>query len=573
MSRLTDFRSSVKRIADPVFRFVVLVLECQGFPTTGPVIGVASVSFLSYSATVLWTSILIVYTLLTLLNIAGAVDQFNGLLAARAILFAILIFRNEFLAEHGPAKCIFRLCLRMALPVCGCLLAAAVMFFIFAAREGFQKAPSYLMCGGLLLYCAWNLHQFHVHRGGRTIVSAVTSIELKDILLAGVASFLCLAALELAVHIVYPQTHVKPTGLYVPHRTRIFDLAPNVRGRYEDEDFSLNFKTNSYGLKNPEIKPKTPETFRVLCVGDSFTMGHGTSIEESFPGRLEQLFRIKHPETSISVINFGVGGYGPWQQLSKMRENGFELEPDMVILQLFAENDIRDELRRVDKLMRSCDPEWQRRLDVMAKKQTGFWRRWRFFLRRHSHLFVLADDRWDVLRRRMVRQNVSVWYHNGSVLYTAIPGRPWWLETSLKEYYPELEEGWHLLESSVRELRDECKRRNIPMYAFAMPAQYEVNVRMAPDIASSAGADDSLYDFAKNRRLTTLMLERLDIPIIDVHGPMMSERDQSRFYWKHDAHLNAAGQEFVAALLESYVWKEYSMWIGQHAKPHIDKEH
>ena len=279
MSRLTDFCSSAKRIADPAFRFGVLVLECQGFPTTGSVTGVASAAFLSYSATGLWFSILIAYALLTFLDIAGAIDQFNGLLAARATLFAILIFRNDFLADHGLAKRISRLCLRMALPVCGCLLATATIFFIFAAKEGFQKAPSYLMFGGLLLYCAWNLHRLHVHHGGRTIVSVVTGIKLTDILLAGVASFLCLAALELAVRIVYPQTYVKPTGLYVPHKTRIFDLAPNARGDYQGKEFSLKFKTNSHGLKNPEIKPKTPETFRVLCVGDSFTMGHGTSIE------------------------------------------------------------------------------------------------------------------------------------------------------------------------------------------------------------------------------------------------------------------------------------------------------
>jgi len=349
------------------------------------------------------------------------------------------------------------------------------------------------------------------------------------------------------------------TRLHVPHETRLFDLRANATSHYQGEDFSLEFTTNSCGLKDFEIAPKTDDEFRVLCVGDSYTMGEGLSIEESFPKVLERLLRAEHPCSHISVINFGVGGYAPWQELSKLKDVGFELQPDLVVLQLYAENDVVDELDRIDRRARKKDKGYYRSLWMPDDSDM---RRW---LRRHSALFFLADKRWQALDFGIHVRPLRVRFMASDI--KPLPARPWFFDTSLKEYNPELIEGWRLLEESVRGFRDECQRRGIPLYALPIPAYYELDITLVQRAFAPWGANVDLgqYDFSKNQRLVTAMLEKLALPAVDVYTPLVKSGDPSRYYWHHDGHLNAAGARLLAELLMPVVREEYRMWCEQRA--------
>ncbi len=91
--------------------------------------------------------------------------------------------------------------------------------------------------------------------------------------------------------------------------------------------------TNSQGLlrKTDVAFPKT--RVRVLCVGDSYTFGHAVHNPHCYPQLLEQA----NPE--IEAINAGVAGYTICDQTSYFEERGRYLEPDIVVLQVMA-NDL-----------------------------------------------------------------------------------------------------------------------------------------------------------------------------------------------------------------------------------------
>jgi hypothetical protein len=230
-----------------------------------------------------------------------------------------------------------------------------------------------------------------------------------------------------------------------------------------------------------------------------------------------------------------------------------------LVLQLFPENDIRDNLRLVGKTMRSDDIGWQRHLDKFVQEQSAAVRL-RNFMRRYSQAFVFLYDRWSILQFRF-RSPASKENH-----YRSIPGRPWWLETSLKSYYPELEEAWQLVESGIRELRDECRKRGTPFYVYTIPAKYELGDQMARSTLRNTGADANLYDFCTNWRRTREILERLDVPYMDMRGGFLRTARPERYYWKEDAHLNAAGYLLVAQLLKPTAWKEYCRWAERQRK-------
>jgi len=390
----------------------------------------------------------------------------------------------------------------------------------------------------------------------RGINTVGRSVKLQNLALLAGSIVLCLAGIELAVRLFFSQTYDQPKGIMRLHPTRIYDMAPNVRGGYEGQKFT----TNSLGLKDFEIAPKTADTFRVICVGDSMTAGFRLSIENSYPKKLEQCLRNRHPEASVEVINFGVNGYGTLQELSRMREKGYALDPDLVILQIYPENDVPGNLRMVGKHMRSTHVERHEQLDEMLAQLT-FARRCKNFLRRYSHAVVLVDKRWRILKQRLAQHTAIA---QREPKYPVVPGRPWSLETSLKEYYPELEEGWQITENAVRELRDECRARRIVLHAFVIPAKFELTEMMVATIMRDLEVPNpDIYDFSTNWRRVMKMLERLEIPHIDLRAKILDTDRPEQLYLVGDGHLNLRGNEFLASVLEPAVWNEYNKWAGK----------
>lgn len=103
---------------------------------------------------------------------------------------------------------------------------------------------------------------------------------------------------------------------------------------------------NGEGLRDPrEIEvPKPPGTYRVLCLGDSFTFGLAVPFEETYPHRLEGLLRARGAEPGsapvrVEVWNAGVNGYCSCQELAYLHHHGFRLDPDLVTVG-FVMNDV-----------------------------------------------------------------------------------------------------------------------------------------------------------------------------------------------------------------------------------------
>ena len=65
---------------------------------------------------------------------------------------------------------------------------------------------------------------------------------------------------------------------------------------------------------------------RVLVLGDSFTWGFGVEQEQIFTEVIE------NSRKDVEVINAGVSGYSPDQELIWLREQGMHFQPDLVLL-------------------------------------------------------------------------------------------------------------------------------------------------------------------------------------------------------------------------------------------------
>jgi len=121
--------------------------------------------------------------------------------------------------------------------------------------------------------------------------------------------------------------------------------APNSRFNYQ-EDFSKEFlikrRTNSQGLIGEEISLRKPKnTFRILVLGDSFTEALQVEEGKNFCEQLQELLNQNSvsKDKQYEVLNAGVSGYSPISEYLYLKRELIKLNPDLVILQLFA-NDV-----------------------------------------------------------------------------------------------------------------------------------------------------------------------------------------------------------------------------------------
>jgi lysophospholipase L1-like esterase len=88
-------------------------------------------------------------------------------------------------------------------------------------------------------------------------------------------------------------------------------------------------RLNSRGFRDAEIPPKTPDRYRIVVVGDSFTAGNGIEEQERFSNLIGQFLG-----PSYEVLNFGRPAENMGEHLRGLEE-ALEVSPDFVLLQLF----------------------------------------------------------------------------------------------------------------------------------------------------------------------------------------------------------------------------------------------
>lgn len=101
---------------------------------------------------------------------------------------------------------------------------------------------------------------------------------------------------------------------------------PNLRldGLYGP---GTRFSTNRQGFRGREdySEASPPGRYRIVCLGDSFTMGFGVSDEESYPAQMTARCPV------VQAVNMGQGGYGVDQDYLWYKRDGARLDAEVVL--------------------------------------------------------------------------------------------------------------------------------------------------------------------------------------------------------------------------------------------------
>lgn len=125
--------------------------------------------------------------------------------------------------------------------------------------------------------------------------------------------------------------------LLLNQQGKVIFYPPNVTAHSDSKDYYYTFKTNSLGIRNPEITEKKGK--RILVLGDSFVFGWGVNEEYTFVRLAEKKLQAKDP--NITLVNTGIPNTGPENYLPMYRALRDKLKPDLVVTVLYP-NDVTD---------------------------------------------------------------------------------------------------------------------------------------------------------------------------------------------------------------------------------------
>lgn len=96
----------------------------------------------------------------------------------------------------------------------------------------------------------------------------------------------------------------------------------------------IGFHSNSQGFRNAADLPVAVPAgrVRILCTGDSFTLGYGVADDASWPAFLEQ------QDERFETVNMGQGGYGIDQAYLWYRRDGVAIDHDLVLFAFIADD-------------------------------------------------------------------------------------------------------------------------------------------------------------------------------------------------------------------------------------------
>ncbi len=223
----------------------------------------------------------------------------------------------------------------------------------------------------------------------------------KKTLFLAIPIMLFLGIMELVIRNTVPFQNVRALCFH-PIMER--DYCPEVTGAIKHNTV-LEINRDGMIDRNYPVK-RVPETIRVAVLGDSFTAGE----EVAMGKRFHEIWEERLPEKlgrPMEFLNFGVRGYGTWEQLQMFHLKAAKYKPDWVVVNFFWGNDIDDNIKQLEagapnplEEQYPVDTLWSRLL--ITRKNFNKW------LWNHSALYQWVRTKYNLLEVK-----IKIWLRTG----------------------------------------------------------------------------------------------------------------------------------------------------------------
>ena len=332
-----------------------------------------------------------------------------------------------------------------------------------------------------------------------------------------------------------------------PDKIRHHKLVANTYSRFEQLDFSYIQRVNNIGLRGKEtILEKPANYYRIIMLGDSFTMGKGVEDDETFSALLnDSLNKEKKCEsTTIEVLNGGTDSYAPILSYLQLSNDLAPLDPDVVFLNLDI-SDLVQETAYNKEAVRDADGEI---VAVPGSKRAESFnlrvRRWidqnLFFTR----LMLFYTNKL-LGHKDLTIQGVVTRANSEIVKYTL---------TKDKE---NRDEQWDRIFRSLSKIKQFTDERSISFVLVIYPWGHQVNDKeWVPGRYVFMSEDDTYSD--KYLDAISRRAEAAGIELVNLFPLFRSYEAEEPLYFKHDMHMTTEGNKVMATGIKQFLIDNYS---------------
>lgn len=342
---------------------------------------------------------------------------------------------------------------------------------------------------------------------------------------------------------------------------------PNAVGYWDGEGEHGEIRMNSAGFRDRERYLKKPANgLRVALVGDSFVEGIYLRDENTYGAVMEE--KLKQcpvlQDKEVEVLNFGAQGYGTAQELMTLRHHVWDYSPDMVVLNFYAGNDLRNNYRPLehDHLRPYFVYEDGELVADMSFRELKDWQRDRYAvsivdflpvkLVRFSRVLQLIRK---IEAEGKIRKQIEEYEEINVGFYgVPTPGSDW-------------DEAWKVTEGLIKLMRDEVYDKGVDFMLVTVSDSYQV----LPDIVrrdwfrNHYNFPNLFYPDSRLRKLG----EEEDFPVYNLAGPIWDvAKETGRCLHGFDnaiscgGHWNPEGSRVAGELVADYLCQKYTVKLG-----------
>lgn len=140
----------------------------------------------------------------------------------------------------------------------------------------------------------------------------------------------CLIACEFFLRILSPVPLLPHGWVVTSYGLRGNDISRSYQ--HSSPEYRYTMTTNSKGVRaDGDISyEKADGVKRIVLLGDSFAMGYGVDLEDTFSSRMQK--SLEESGVNVEIVNLGVPTYGNAEELVLLKEEGLKYQPDLVLL-------------------------------------------------------------------------------------------------------------------------------------------------------------------------------------------------------------------------------------------------
>ncbi len=320
--------------------------------------------------------------------------------------------------------------------------------------------------------------------------------------------------------------------------------------------------TNSKGLRGQELDDSSE--FRILVYGDSNIQARFSNTEDTFTYLLQSTLH-QMTSRSIEVVNAGVVGAGPDQNLLRMHKDLKEYHPNLVLFHLFADNDygdlIRNRLFRTNahgELVRSA---YEPTNDIS-------------FLRAHPLSRHLRLRQW--LMSEKPRKNIPESLKECQADYETYQSDGRGPFDQLRDDYdfdlalfPELPSSRakvELMGAVLKEIAHTARQARVSLALSILPSARDLTQNHAYNYR-----DFEKYSARYRRERLSTTLEKLAqssrIPTLNLYPIFLAKNPETLYFAKEDNHWNDEGQKLAALVVAKFLLSEGLVGAGVPRRP------